>query len=73
MKNSSPDETKRFYTIQYYQYLTKAKMYIWMGQYVRARMILQLLFDYALEYKMSYLEAQIRVLETFIYYKEGNI
>ena len=73
MKNSSPDETKRFYTIQYYQYLTKAKIYIWMGQYVRARMILQLLFDYALEYKMSYLEAQIRVLETFIYYKEGNI
>ena len=73
MKNSSPDETKRFYTIQYYQYLTKAKIYIWMGQYVRARMILQLLFDYALEYKMSYLEAQIRVLESFIYYKEGNI
>lgn len=72
MKNNSPDENERFYTTQYYQYLIKAKVYIWMGQYVRARMILQMLLDYAEQFKMEYLEAQVRILKSVIYYREGS-
>lgn len=72
MNEYSPDENGRFYTIHYYQYLVKAKVYIWMGQNIRARMILQLLLDFAVEYKMAYLEAQVRILEAYIYYKEDS-
>lgn len=72
MKEDAPDESNRFLTTQYYQYLMKAKVYIWMEQYVRARMILQMLMDFAIEYKMAYLEAQVRTLEAVIYYHEGS-
>lgn len=72
MERYAPDENDRFYASRYYQYLIKAKAYISMEQYVRARMILQVLFEYAVQYKMSYLEAQVRILEAFIYYKEGS-
>jgi LuxR family maltose regulon positive regulatory protein len=50
----------------------KSKVYIWMGQHVRARMILQILLDYAEQYQMAYLEAQVRILEAVIYYKEES-
>lgn len=72
MKDAAPDESERFLTTQHYQYLIKAKVYLWMGQYVRARMILQVLMDYAVQYKMAYLEAQVRILEAAIYYIEGS-
>lgn len=72
MKNAAPDENEFFYTIQYYQYLIKAKVYIWKKQYVRAMMILQVLLDYAVEYRMYYLEAQVRILEAAIYHRENN-
>ena len=72
MKEKAPDETERFYTIQYYQYLIKAKVYIWLEQYVNARMVLQMLFDFATEYEMPYLEAQVRVLKAVIYFREGS-
>ena len=72
MKESAPDETQMFYVTEYYQYLMKAKVYIWKGQYVYAKMILQVLFDYAVEYKMMYLEAQVRILEAVIFYREDN-
>ena len=72
MNHIAPDEQEHFLTTQYYQYLIKAKVYLWLGQYVRARMILQVLLDYAEQYKMSYLEAQIRMLEAVIYYKEES-
>lgn len=72
MSSHAPDENERFYTIQYYQYLMKAKVYIWMGQYVRARMLLQILMDYAQGYHMAYLEAQVRILEAVIYFREGS-
>ena len=71
MKEQAPDENDRFLTTQYYQYLIKAKVYIYTEQYVRARMILQMLIDFAEEYKMAYLEAQVRMLEAVIYYNEG--
>ncbi len=73
MREFAPDENERFYTTYYYQYLIKAKVYIWMGQYVRARMILQILMDYAEGYRMAYLEAQVRILEAVIYYREGSL
>lgn len=72
MKMHAPDETEIFYTVQYYQYLIKAKVYIWEKQHVRARMILQLLLEFAKEYKMAYLEAQVRILKAVIYYRENN-
>lgn len=72
MKNAAPDENQFFYTTQYYQYLIKAKVYIWMKQYVRARMILQFLLDYAMEYRMYYLEAQVRILQASVYHRENN-
>ena len=72
MKESAPDETQLFYVTEYYCYLMKAKVYIWQEQYVYARMILQILFDYAVEYKMAYLEAQVRILEAVIFYREEN-
>lgn len=72
MKENSPDEHERFLATQYYQYLIKAKVYIWMEQYVRARMILRVLMDFAVEYRMAYLEAQVRILEAVIYYREGG-
>ena len=51
MNHIAPDEQEHFLTIQYYQYLIRAKVYIWLGQYVRGRMILQLLLEYAKDYK----------------------
>ncbi len=72
LENYSPDESERFYITQYYQYFIKAKVYVWMGQYVRARMILQMLMDFAEQYKMEYLEGQIRILESVIYYREES-
>ena len=36
-------------------------------------MILQLLMDYAIQYKMAYLEAQVRILKAVIYYREESI
>lgn len=72
MKDSAPDETQLFYVTEYYQYLMKAKVYIWQEQYVYAKMILQVLFDYAVEYKMAYLEAQVRILEAVILHREEN-
>lgn len=72
MNGAAPDETEFFYTIQYYQYLVKAKVYIWMKQNVRAISILQLLLDYAQEYGMTYLEAQVRILKAMIYEQENN-
>lgn len=73
MKDSAPDETQVFYVTEYYKYLMKVKVYIWQEQYVYAKMILQLLFDYAQEYKMAYLEAQVRILEAVIFYREENL
>ncbi len=73
MREFAPDENERFYTTYYYQYLIKAKVYIWMGQYVKARIILQILMDYAEGYRMAYLEAQVRILEAVIYYREGSL
>lgn len=72
MNHIAPDEQENFLTTQYYQYLIKAKVYIWLGQYVRGRMILQLLLEYAKDYKMAYLEAQVRILEAVIFYREEN-
>lgn len=72
MKEHAPNEQDRFLTTQYYQYLMKAKVYICTEQYIRARMILQMLMDFAVEYKMAYLEAQVRTLEAVIYYSEGS-
>lgn len=72
MKQNAPDETERFYTIHYYQYLIKGKVYIWLEQYVKAGMVLQMLSDFAAEYEMPYLEAQVRVLKAVIYFREGS-
>ena len=72
MNHKAPDEQEHFLTTQYYQFLIKAKVYIWLGQYVRARMILQLLLEYAEDYKMAYLEAQVRILEAVVFYREES-
>lgn len=72
MKEQAPDEYGRFYSVYYYQYLMKAKVYIWMEHYVLARMILQTLLDFARNYHMYYLELQSQVLEAAVYYLEGN-
>jgi ATP/maltotriose-dependent transcriptional regulator MalT len=72
MNHIAPNEQERFFSTQYDQYLMKSKVYIWMGQHVRARMILQILLDYAEQYQMAYLEAQVRILEAVIYYKEDS-
>jgi ATP/maltotriose-dependent transcriptional regulator MalT len=72
MKNEAPDETERFYCTQHYQYLMKAKCYIWMENYVMARMILQTLLDFAQKCNMDYLKMQVMLLEAVIYYREKN-
>lgn len=72
LKEEAPEENERFYTIYYYQYLIKAKVYIWLEQYVRARMILQTLLEFAEEYGMDHLKAQVLILKSVIYFREGN-
>lgn len=72
VKEQAPDEHGRFYSVYYYQYLMKAKTYIWMERYVLARMILQTLLDFARSYRMHYLELKAQLLEAVIYYLEGN-
>lgn len=72
MEHHAPNEFERFYSIQYYQYLIKAKVYLWMEEYVRTDLILQVLSEFAGEYKMDYLEKQIRILKAILYFREGN-
>ncbi|MBS6398025.1 MAG: hypothetical protein KH452_12920 [Clostridiales bacterium] len=72
MKERAPDERGRFYSTHYYQYLMKAKVYIWQGQNVLARMILGSLLEFAGQYGMYYLGIQARMLEAVIYFREEN-
>lgn len=72
MKEAAPDEMEGFYTVWYYRYFMKVKVYIWQEQYVQARIILQTLFDFAVEFEMPYVEARARILESVIYFREGS-
>jgi len=70
MEKRAPDESSRFRSICYYQYLIKIKVYIWQEQYVLARLILQSLLDFSENYGMYYLGIQVRVLKAVLDYRE---
>ncbi len=72
MREQAPDERSRFCTNRYYQYLMKAKVYIWQEQYVQAGMLLRSLLDFADHYGMIYLGIQVRILAAVIYYRNQN-
>ena len=72
MEEEAPDENDRFYTTQYYQYLMKAKVYIWQENYILARMILLSLKDFSESFGMYYLGIQVRLFEAVIYFREKN-
>ena len=72
MKEEAPDENDRFYTTQYYQYLMKAKIYIWQENYILARMILFSLKEFSESFGMYYLGIQVRLFEAVVYYREKN-
>ena len=73
LQNSAPEAGARFYTCHYNQHLAKAKVYIWMERNVLAGMILRTLFEFAQANGMHYLEMQIRILQSIILYREGNM
>ena len=72
LTKEAPNEKERFCTHRYYQYLMKAKVYIWQEQYVQAGMLLRSLLDFADQYGMIYLGIQIRALEAVIHFRCGN-
>ena len=72
LTKEAPNEKERFCTHRYYQYLMKAKVYIWQEQYVQAGMLLRSLLDFADQYGMIYLGIQIRALEAIIHFRCGN-
>jgi len=72
LQRQAPDEKGRFFTIHYYQYLIKAKVYIWMENYVLAMLILQTLQEFSENYGMRYLEMKVRILKAVIYQKEES-
>ncbi|MDO4261264.1 MAG: LuxR C-terminal-related transcriptional regulator [Eubacteriales bacterium] len=72
MRERAPDEGGRFYTTCCYQYLMKAKAYIWQENYVLARMLLQSLLEFSGQYGMYYLGIQTRILKAVVYYREKN-
>ena len=63
LKKEAPDERGRFLSVEYYQYLMKARVYLWLEQYVPAELILLTLRDFAHSYQMTYLGIQVRILE----------
>lgn len=70
MKKEAPDERGRFLSVEYYQYLMKARVYLWQEQYVQAEMILLTLKDFADSSGMTYLGIQVRILEAIQSYRE---
>ena len=72
LQERAPDENSRFATVHYYQYLIKAKVYIWMKHYIWAKFILQNLMEFAENYRMRYLEMKVRILQAIVHYKESN-
>lgn len=70
MKQKAPDERGRFLSVEYYQYLMKAKVYLWQEQYVQAEMILLTLKDFADGCGMTYLGLQVRLLEAIQAFRE---
>lgn len=70
MQEKAPDWN--FATIHYYQYLIKAKVYIWMGNYVFATVVLQKLLVFAENYGMHYLKMKVQILQAIVYFREEN-
>lgn len=72
LEEEAPDEKEHFYTTLYYVYLVKVRVYIWKEDYILAKVLLQMLRNFADEYKMYFLQIQVRMLDAVIYYREEN-
>lgn len=72
MSEKAPDENGWFRSTQYYTYLMKAKVYIWDGKNILARMILDMLWEYAQSFDRYYLKIQVKLLEAISLYMEEN-
>ena len=68
----APDESKAFYSYEWYRYLMKVRVYLVQGQYVMAHMLLRMLLAFAEEYEMYYLEIQALLLLAILFYREKS-
>ncbi len=72
VNEKAPNEHEKFYTTKRYVLYMKVKSYIALGKYVDALYIISLLEPYAKEYSRPYLQIQLAIQKSIIYYRIGE-
>ena len=68
----APDENKDFCILERYQYLTKARCYLSMGEFGKALALLEKLRYYAERYHRTYIHMEVKLLEAMAKYAVGG-
>ena len=68
----APDENKDFCILERYQYLTKARCYLSMGEFGKALALLEKLRYYAERYHRTYIHMEVKLLGAMAKYAVGG-
>lgn len=68
----APDEGREFYILERYRYLTKVRCYIFLGEYMKACLLLEKLRYYAEQYERCYIRMEAGMLLAVARYRMGD-